>query len=125
MDIVQNRQHAIDIAKESFLELKDVERQRIRLEVYVALKNQQAHRTATAEIGRTAWPFVVPSLARFEIVEIRIAPLVAPSSQASAAEPPPYAPEKGGYSQTPSPPSLVTRMVNLLTPKSSRTRLSP
>lgn len=87
------------------------------------LKNQKTPRTA--EIGRTAWPFVVPSLARFEIVEIRVASPVALSPQASAVEPPPYAPEKGGYSQTPSPPSLVTRMVNLLTPKSSRSRLSP
>ncbi|KAH9988036.1 hypothetical protein BJV77DRAFT_906152, partial [Russula vinacea] len=60
--------HAIDIAKDSFLELKDVERERISLEVHVVLKNQQARRTA--EIGRTAWPVVVASLARFEIVEI-------------------------------------------------------
>ncbi|KAN0114194.1 hypothetical protein V8E52_006992 [Russula decolorans] len=87
--------HAIDIAKETFLELKDVERQRIKLEVHVMLKNQQVRRTA--EIGRTAWPFVVPSLARFEIVEIRVAPETAvalSSSQASTVEPPPYAHEK-------------------------------
>ncbi|KAF8489553.1 hypothetical protein F5888DRAFT_1638548 [Russula emetica] len=115
--------HAIDIAKESFLELKDVEPQRINLEVHVVLRDhQQARRTA--EIGRTAWPFVVPSLARFEIVEIRVAPETA-IFRASAVEPPPYAPEKSGYWQPPSPPSLVTRMVNLLSPKSSRSRLSP
>ncbi|KAI0276271.1 hypothetical protein BGY98DRAFT_901410, partial [Russula aff. rugulosa BPL654] len=60
--------HAVDIAKESFLELKDVERERISLEVHVVLKNQQTRRTA--EIGRTAWSVVIASLARFEIVEI-------------------------------------------------------
>ncbi|KAN0114195.1 hypothetical protein V8E52_006993 [Russula decolorans] len=134
---------AVDLAKESFPELKDVERQRIRLEVHVMLKDQQVRKTA--EIGRTAWPFVVPSLARFEIMEIRVAPPVAPesasSSQASTVEPPPYAPEKSGYSnsqtnvspygpqtpssQSPTPPSPVTRIVNLLTLKSSRSRLFP
>jgi hypothetical protein len=95
MDLLHTLQHAIDIAKETFLELKDVERQRIKLEVHVMLKNQQVRRTA--EIGRTAWPFVVPSLARFEIVEIRVAPETAvalSSSQASTVEPPPYAHEK-------------------------------
>lgn len=121
--------HAIDIAKETFQELKDVERQRISFEVYVVLKGNSVRRTA--EIGRSAWPFVVSSLARFEIVEIRVAPLVVPgtemalsSSQASAVEPPPYTPEKSGYSQSLSSPSFVTRMVNVLTSKSSRSRLS-
>ena len=119
-------QDAIDIAKESFQELKDVDRERISFEVYVALKDKYRKRyrdkqakakstRRTAEIGRTAWPFVVPSLARFEIVEIRVAPVrvrvssVVPGetmmavkssqSQASSAvvgRPPPYAPEKGG-----------------------------
>jgi len=137
--------HAIDIAKESFIELRSVPRERISLEVHVVLKNQQVRRTA--EIGRTAWPVVVASLARFEIVEIRVAsePLKAPamtysSSQASSVEPPPYASEKGwhsDYSQMNLPyrsqnsssqsssPSLATRVVDLLTPKSSRGRLSP
>ena len=103
-----------------------------------------------AEIGRSVWPIIVPSLARFEIVEIRVAPVPAPTgktvvalsgSQASAFEPPPYTPERGGYSdgqtnvapygsrvpisQSPSSPSLVTRIGNLLTPKSSSSRLSP
>ena len=110
------------------------------------LKNQQVRRTA--EIGRTAWSVVVASLARFEIVEIRVAsePLKAPamtlsSSQSSSSEPPPYASEKGwysDYSQTnlapyrsqmsssqSSSPSLATRVVDLLTHKSSRGRLSP
>jgi len=120
MDLLHTLQHAIDIAKETFPELKDVERQRIRLEVYVLLKDQQVRRTA--EIGRTAWPFVIASLARFEIMEIRVAPPMAPET---AFEPPPYAPEKSGYLQPPSPPSLVTRIANLITPKSSRSRLSP
>jgi hypothetical protein len=71
IDLLNTRlQQAIDIAKESFLELKDVERERISLEVHVVLKGQQVHRTAG--IGRTAWPVVVASLVRFKIVEIRI-----------------------------------------------------
>ena len=49
-------QHAIDIAKESFLELKDIEHERIYSEVHVILKNQQTCRTA--ETGRTAWSVV-------------------------------------------------------------------
>ena len=139
-------QHAVDIAKESFIELRNIDRERITLEVHVVLKNQQVRRTA--EIGRTAWSVVVASLARFEIVEIRVAsePLKAPamsfsSSQSSCSEPPPYASEKGwhsDYSQTnlasyrsqmsssqSSSPSLATRVVDLLTHKSSRGRLSP
>ena len=141
-------QHALDIAKDSFLELKDVERERITLEVHVVLKNQQTRRTA--EIGRTAWSVVVASLARFEIVEIRVAP--APpnpkaavglaSSQSSSVEPPPYASEKaaswlsdsqsnlGQYrpqtaSSQSSSSSFATRVVDLLTHKSSRSHLSP
>lgn len=113
------------------------------------LKNQQVRRTA--EIGRTAWSVVVASLARFEIVEVRVASVPPPkaavalsSSQASAVEPPPYVSEKGWYSDSHSDsqsnfasyrpqisssqshsPSLATRVVDLLTPKSSRGRLSP
>jgi len=138
-------EHAIDIAKESFKELKDVERDRISLEVHVVLKNQQTRRTA--EIGRTAWSVVVASLARFEIVEIRVAPLPAPkiavaSSQSSSIEPPPYASEKasswysdsqsnlapygpGTASSQSSSSSFATRVVDLLSPKSSRGRISP
>ncbi|KAF8489554.1 hypothetical protein F5888DRAFT_1621859 [Russula emetica] len=137
---------AIDIAKESFRELSDVERERISFEIKVNLP--KTHESRTAEIGRTAWPMVVASLARFEIVEIRITPfspetaMALSSSQASAVEPPPYALEKSGYSdsqtnvapaygpqipssQSPSSPSLITRIVNFLTPKSSRSRLFP
>jgi hypothetical protein len=97
----------------------------------------------TAEIGRTAWPVVVASLARFEIVEVRVAsePKALSSAQASSVSPPPYVSEKGwhpDYSQSnlspyrsqmsssqSSSPSLATRVVDLLTPKSSRGRLSP
>ena len=120
MDLLHTLQDAIDIAKESFPELKDVERERISLDVHVMLKDQKVR--GTAEIGRSAWPFVIPSLARFEIVKIRVAPGIAVAlsgSQASAVEPPPYTHEKSGYSQPPPSPSFVTRVVNLLTPKSS------
>jgi hypothetical protein len=131
-------QHAVELAKESFVELRDVERERISLEVHVVLKNQQVRRTA--EIGRTAWPVVVASLARFEIVEIRVAsePKALSSAQASSVSPPPYVSEKGwhpDYSQSNLTPyrsqmsssqsSFATRVVDLLTPKSSRGRLSP
>ena len=52
------RQGAIDIAKESFRELKDVDRDRISLEVHVKLSKERAStmKTATAEIGRSVWP---------------------------------------------------------------------
>jgi hypothetical protein len=147
IDLNTHVQQAIDIAKESFLELKDVQRELISLEVHVVLKNQQVRRTA--EIGRTAWPVVVASLARFEIVEIRVtsvpttgkAAVALSSSQASTVEPPPYVSEKGWYSDsqmdshTPyrpqisgsqsHSPSFATRVVDLLTPKTSRGRLSP
>ena len=107
------------------------------------LKNQQTRRTA--EIGRTAWSVVVASLARFEIVEIRVAPappnpkaaMGLAGSQSSSVEPPPYASEKASswYSDSQSnlPPtassqssssSFATRVVDLLTPKSSRSHLS-
>lgn len=140
--------HAVDIAKQSFIELKDVESERISLEVHVVLKNQQTRRTA--EIGRTAWSVVVASLARFEIVEIRVAPaspspkigMGLSSSQSSSTEPPPYASEKASswYSDSQSnlapyrsqaassqaaSSSFATRVVDLLTPKTSRGRLSP
>ena len=146
-------QHAIDIAKESFVELKDVERDRISLEVHVLLKNQQTRRTA--EIGRTAWSVVVASLARFEIVEIRLAPpppgtppktaMGLSGSQSTSTEPPPYASDKASswysdsqsnlapyrigiassQSSSSSSSSFAGRVVDLLTPKSSRGRLSP
>jgi len=129
----ESHDHAVDIARESFIELRDVERERITLDVHVVLKSQQVRRTA--EIGRTAWPVVVASLSRFEIIEIRVAaePLKAPamtfsSSQSSSSEPPPYASEKSRSqisSSQSSSPSLATRVVGLLTPKSSRNRLPP
>ena len=91
-------------------------------------------------IGRTAWPIAAALVRRYAVVVICVAPPVASetaealsSSQASPIEPPPYAPEKSGYSnlqtnvvapygpqtpssQLPSQSSLVTRVVKLLTP---------
>jgi len=132
---------AIEIAVESFPEIRDVDRDRICLEVRVVLSNQ--HEKKTAEIGRSAWSVVVPTLARFEIIEIRVAPAPKPVTASSSSEPPPYASEMGWYSdakgsQTNScscrsntpcslsqPQSLTTRVVDLFTPKSSRCRHSP
>ena len=49
----------------------------------------------TTEIGRTAWPVVVPTLARHEVVEIRVA-AAPPKSAPLAVGPPPS--KKGSYS---------------------------
>jgi hypothetical protein len=134
-------QEAIDIALESFMELRDVDRDRISLEVRVVLSNQ--HERRTAEIGRSAWPVVVNTLARFEIVEIRVAPspkATATSSNSTGAvvEPPPYPSEAGWQldlkesqmtvvqnspqiprSSSSRPPSLASRFSGLFIPKSS------
>jgi len=88
---------AIDLAQESFPELRDVERNRIRFEVRVVVIGKE-HRQA-AEIGRSAWSAVVSTLARYEIIEIRLAN--PPGARfglrpSVAAEPPPY--ETGGVS---------------------------
>ncbi|KAH9955855.1 hypothetical protein BC827DRAFT_1116149, partial [Russula dissimulans] len=61
---------AIDLAQESFPELRGVERGRIRLEVRVVLSGNPPGRRQSAEIGRSAWPAVVAALTRFEVVEI-------------------------------------------------------
>jgi len=80
----ENYDQAIDIAQESFPELTDVEHNRICLEVHIVHGNQKK----TTEIGRTAWPIVVPTLARHEVVEIRVA--AAPTKSApSVVGPPP------------------------------------
>jgi len=50
------------------------------------LTNQPERKSA--EIGRTAWPVVIGTLARFEIIEIRVA---SPPRRAGApSDPPPY-----------------------------------
>lgn len=134
-------QEAIDIVQESFPELRDVDRDRICLEVRVVLSSQQERKKA--EISRSAWSAVVTTLARFEIVEIRVAlpsdSAAAPSSSTtSAAEPPPYnsktdwpldVKESQMTLVSNSPPpisrsssrtqSLANRFANLFTPKTS------
>jgi hypothetical protein len=146
--VIELQQQAIEIAVESFATLKDVERERISLEVRVVLSNQLERRTA--EIGRSAWSVVVKTLARFEIVEIRVAsppkPTAATASSSSIVEPPPYASENGWYPDTKgsqssplayrqqllSPAlsqsqsnSFTSRVVDLFSPGSSRGRHSP
>ncbi|KAH9955856.1 hypothetical protein BC827DRAFT_828149 [Russula dissimulans] len=90
---------AIDFAQDEFLELKDVERGRIRLAVRVVLTGNSPGRRQSAEIGRSAWSAVVSALARFEIIEIQLVePPAAPSDlRSSVAEPPPSY-EKGAAS---------------------------
>jgi len=108
-------QRAIDIAVESFPELRDVERDQISLEVRVRMVNSHQ---GTVKIGRTAWPFVVATLARFEIVEVCVAPPPPPprfvlASSSSVVElPPPYDPE-------------TTRIVDDVPSWSSQGRHSP
>ena len=92
-------QRAIDIAVESFPEFRDVERDRICLEVHVMHSHPRA-----VEVGRTAWPFLVATLARFDLVEVRVSPpsIFASASSSSAVEPTPYVWDTDwpGYSDT-------------------------
>jgi len=71
---------ALDIAQDTFLELRDVDRDQIRFEVRVMLGHENEYKTA--EISRRAWPVVIRTFARFAIVEIRVAS--APLPQAAA-----------------------------------------
>ncbi|KAH9956182.1 hypothetical protein BC827DRAFT_1271114 [Russula dissimulans] len=61
---------ALDIAQDTFPELRDVERHRIRFVVRVMLGRENEYKTA--EISRRAWPVVITTFARFAIVEIRV-----------------------------------------------------
>ena len=111
VDRLYTSQHAIDIAKESFIELRDIERERIIFEV--ELSRRRERRSRTVEIGRAAWPVVVASLVRFDIVEIRVAtePTRPPvtthsSSQSSSSElpRPPVTIFSGSQSSSSEPP---------------------
>jgi hypothetical protein len=121
---VEDYDQAIDVAVRSFSGLRRFERDRIYLEARVVPSNQ--HEKKAAKIDRTAWPAVVATLSRFDVVEIRVAPKVTPkvkpkaapkavpkavpmvaaASSSSAARsvveslPPPYSDAKGSQSQT-------------------------
>jgi len=77
---------ALDIAQESFPELRAVDRSWIRFEVRVVLTNQPERKAA--EIGRTAWSVVINTLARFEVIEVRVA--TPPKPAGAPSDPPPY-----------------------------------
>ena len=139
-------QRAIDTAIDSFPELRNVVRDRIHLEIHI----MHSHRR-TVEIGRTAWPFLVATLARFDVVDVRVAPppppppRFMPASSSSVVEPTPYDSEAGWpecseenartnfvahRAQMPSsllhPPSHTTRVVVDVVPSlSSQGRYSP
>jgi len=85
-------QRAIDIAIESFPGLRDVGRDRICLEIRVMHSHQK-----TVEIGRTAWPFLVATLARFDIVDVCVAPppRFVPEPSSSVVESTPHDSETG------------------------------
>ncbi|KAH9969445.1 hypothetical protein BGW80DRAFT_1117798, partial [Lactifluus volemus] len=61
---------AIESAQDAFPELRDVDRDLICLEVRVIVNNQTQHKRA--RISRTAWPVVLPTLVRYEIVHVRV-----------------------------------------------------
>jgi len=75
---------------ESFLELRDIERDQISLEVCV-VHMQRSHQ-GTIKIGQTAWPFLVTTLAHFDIVEVCVALLLrfVLALSSSVVELPPY-----------------------------------
>jgi len=128
---------AIDLARDAFPELKDVDRDLICLEVRVSVN--QTERTM-ARIGRTAWPIVLSTLVRFEIVHIRVA---SPPEANAVPRPPPYAsegswdadnkakePQPDAVSPTLQsshlhPQSLTTRVVERFRSRSPRASQSP
>ena len=71
---------------ECFSELIELDRDRICLEARVLDGNFK-----TAEIGRSAWSFLVPMLARLDVVDVRIAspgpPKYTAKNRAGAVEP--------------------------------------
>ncbi|KAF8266546.1 hypothetical protein EI94DRAFT_1732898 [Lactarius quietus] len=135
-------EQAIDFVQDAFPELREVDRNLIGLEVRVVIKDQAERKTA--RIGRMAWSVLVASLAQFEIVEIHVeSPPVAAcacsASKPSVAQPPPYAPEAGWFtdmkdeggassevsfdsssSQQSRPCSFTTRVAALFGQRSSR-----
>ena len=91
-------QRAINIAVESFQELRDIDRDRIYLEVCVMHSHQRP-----VKIGRTAWPFIFATLARFHVVDVCVAsppppPRVVPTSSSSDVGSTPYDPRRAGPS---------------------------
>ncbi|KAH9976575.1 hypothetical protein BGW80DRAFT_1223530 [Lactifluus volemus] len=111
---------AIESAQDAFPELRDVDRDLICLEVRVIVNNQTQHKRA--RISRTAWPVVLPTLVRYEIVHVRVA---SPLHANAVSQPPPYASEgscvtdndaKGPQPSSNShsrPKSLTTRVIEL------------
>jgi len=77
---------AIESAQDAFPELRDVDRDLICLEVRVIVSNQTEHKRA--QISRAAWPVVLPTLVRYEIVHVRVA---SPPHANAVSQPPPYA----------------------------------
>jgi len=69
---VEDYDKAIDVAVRSFSDLRRFERDQIYLEAHVVPSNQ--HEKKAAKIDRTAWPVIVATLSRFDVVEIRVAP---------------------------------------------------
>ena len=64
-------QQTIEFAQKAFPELRNVGRERITLEVHSPLLGHTQQ--TTVGIGRMVWAVLVPTLARFEIVEVCVA----------------------------------------------------
>jgi len=121
---VEDYDQAIDFAIRNFSDLRRFERDRIYLEARVVPSKHEKKKAA--KIDKTAWPVVVDTLSRSDIVEIRVAPpdedphkvtpnlkaapkavpMVAAASSNSAVRsvveslPPPYSGAKGSQSWT-------------------------
>jgi len=71
---------ALDLAQESFPELRDVDRD------LICLETRTWHRKA--QIGRTAWPAFLAMFARFEVLEVYVLP--PPQANSIITRPPSY-----------------------------------
>lgn len=115
-------QRAINIAIESFQELGDIDRDWICLEVCVMHSHQR-----TVKIGRTAWPFLVATLALFDIMDVCIAPppRIVPASSSSDVESTSHDPETGWpkYSENAQTTYRPRMLSSLLQPHSHTTRV--
>ncbi|KAH9977356.1 hypothetical protein BGW80DRAFT_1122640, partial [Lactifluus volemus] len=65
---------SLDFAQEVFPELRNVDRERISLEVHSPQSVRGQAPRSTVQIGRMAWLPVISTLSRFEVVEVCVAP---------------------------------------------------
>lgn len=98
--LVHEIQQALDFAQEVFPELRNIDRERISLEVHTPGSVRGQAPRSTVQIGRMAWLPVISTLSRFEVVEVCVAPAPLPAviySGSAAAALPPYTLEASGH----------------------------